>query len=115
MGDGSGLTNLQISGAEGGTVTSVGAGTGLTVAEGDTNPITGSGTQKIDDTVITTGGGQTISGELTVQTLQVTTGDSDTESINAPGIIKGGFFEGDGSGLTGIAGSGGTVLSLIHI
>ncbi len=35
-----------------------------------------------------------------------------TESINAPGIIRGGYFVGDGSGLTGIAGSGGTVTSI---
>ncbi len=50
MGDGSGLTNLQISGAEGGTVTSIQAGTGLTVARRVTpNPITGAGTMKIDE------------------------------------------------------------------
>ena len=112
VGDGSGLTNLQVSGASGGTVTSIGAGTGLTVAEGDTNPITGEGTLKIDNTVITTGGGQTIGGELTVQTLQVSVGDENTESINAPGIIQGGYFKGDGSGLTNLPAGTGTVTNI---
>ena len=82
------------------------------MAEGDTNPITGAGTLKIDNTVITTNGGQTIGGELTVQTLQVSTGDENTESINAPGIIQGGFFVGDGSGLTNLPAGTGTVTSI---
>jgi hypothetical protein len=123
IGDGSGLFNLPGSEADG-TVQSVVAGTGLAAVDSEGNPvgaITTTGTLSVDNSVITTTGGQSIDGTTTVKDLTVTedivvtSGGSITCTGNIEVTGQDGQgnpykFIGDGSGLVGVTSdSGGTV------